>query len=141
MDHITLRASLFHHLAGKGKRSGACEGDAGAFVTKAGSAYHVIQLAGLGLEVVFAVAGGDVLVIAAAIEGEMAARRHFARGIVVAGLVGAKDKITVIDFYLTAQRINIARLFLRLGSDNGGIGGPTGQRRNRPFCFLGRTRS
>ena len=141
MDHITLRASLFHHLAGKGKRSGACEGDAGAFVTKAGSAYHVIQLAGLGLEVVFAVAGGDVLVIAAAIEGEMAARRHFARGIVVAGLVGAKDKITVIDFYLTAQRINIARFFLRLGSDNGGIGGPPRQRRNRPFCFFGRTGS
>src|SRR5207237_10818150 len=93
---------------------------------------------GLSLEVVFTVAGGYVLIIAAAIEGEMAARRHIARGIVVAGLVGAKDKITVIDFYLTAQRINIARLFLRLGSDNGCIGGPTGQRRNRPFCFLGR---
>ena len=141
MDHITLRAGPFHHLAGKGKRSGACKSDAGAFVTKTGGAYHVIQLAGLSLEIVFTVAGGDVLVIAAAIEGEMAARRHFTRGIVVAGLVGAKDKITVIDLYVTAQRINIARLFLRLGSDNGCIGGPTGQRRNRSFCFLGLTGS
>src|SRR5262249_42401774 len=116
-DHITVLTSFLHHFSGKGERAAGSESNVSAFEAGAGSSGDVVEFSGLGVNVVSAVAGGDVHVVGAAIEKNMAFSGQVAGDALVGNGVSAQCVAAIFDFYVAAQRKYLSFFLLLVGAD------------------------
>ena len=122
MDDVALVTHLLHHSSAKGKGRGTGQGDlVQALEVEAHGPHGVVKLSSSGLNVVGAVAAGDVLVVGSAIERYVTLNGSFASGVVVGGFIGVEYPAFVVDFHFTAKGVNIAGLLLRMGADSRGL--------------------
>ena len=134
VDVVGAGAGFDHELAGEEKRVGRDEASAaggpggGGRAVQADGAGDVVEAAGAGLEVVGGVRGGDVLVVFAAGEADVAGGGGLVGVLVVGEGVGAEEVVGVGDLDLIAVRgvageeIGAAVFGLEVGGPGDGFG-------------------
>lgn len=89
---------------------------------QAGGCGDVVEASGLGSQIVGGVTGFDMVVVGAAVEGEVPGGGGLTTVGVVGDFVGAQDVAAVVDFGATVQFVDVADFFLLQGADGGGLG-------------------
>src|SRR5262249_44684799 len=118
VENVLLRAGLLHHFSGERNRAGGSQGYASAFETRPGGPVHIVELAGMGMNVVNTFAAGEMEVAAAAVEGDVALGSHATgRGIVGCG-IGAKVIIAEMNGNVAAQSVDVPGPLAFIGIDD-----------------------
>src|SRR5205085_12138018 len=126
VNDVTIGAGLFDELAAEDEVIWRGERHAAAVQAHAGGAGHVIEAAGLALKVVERVRGGDVLIVRAAGNVNVAGSGDFTGALVVGHLISLEGDAAVADLGVAVEGVPVASLLHAIGFYVGGFAAGSG---------------
>ena len=93
----------------------------GTLKADSGGCSDIVEASSFGRHIVGSVTGLDMVVVGAAIKGEVAGGRGFAAIGVVGHFIGAKDVSAIVNLRFVVQFVNFADFFLLDGADDRAI--------------------
>src|SRR5258707_2455098 len=122
INQIVVGTGLLHCFSGESERRGRGQDYSVAAKAKSCSGSNVVKTSSLGRQVIGSMAGLDVVVVRAAVEGKLAGGSGLAAVGVVSDFVSPQDVCPIVDFGVAVQLVDVAVFFLLQGANGGRIG-------------------